>query len=223
MSIPYEARYWMRVEGKPLYLGCEGGSTSAETWSTLLDTLGCKMKQYVMINSQFEVEDNSSIIIFCSNEGKKENEIKIINYWLANSPPEVTTKYLGKNPENVNRVMKFEADCWNLYGPLDIAGAGLLLVTMINTLKNSKMMRKFPDNHLLGFNAFSDDDDTAPYVYGYFKSLDQVDISKDILSKVNSDEYTLAFSIWWRTYVFSISKDKYNSEDIIEGKDIKIL
>ena len=178
-SISFEAHFWVRTTNEEvIYLGRRGGplkqSDIEEEFTALLSELSSEYDTFLQFNSHLSPESNASI---SSHIDRKVNVI-MIDLWLADHDKEMelTAKYLGMNPNTQKVKMGLEAHCWKLDRPAHLIEVDIILAFMINSFKNRE--QTFKQDCLLRFMMFMDTPYDYPYVYGYFRSLDQVTVCK---------------------------------------------
>jgi hypothetical protein len=220
----YEAHYWVRTKNtEVVYLGEMAGPVPMndpyiENLEPLIDNLITHYGHFLGLNPQFEPEENA---IITPNIARSNDGTIVINLFLSANMPEMYVSYIGKNPESAKIKMKVEAHCWELYRPAHIMDIVTNSVLMFNKFKNKEKI--FPDNTLLRFMMYMDDYYHNPYIYGYFRPLDQIVFSKEKLSKVRPNEYLIEFCNTYQGYYLAIDKNKYHSNDNITEDDLRLI
>lgn len=219
----YEAHYWVRTQNSDvIYLGEFGGPIPSQLLTNnltpFINTIALNYGELLAINAQFKPENNAEVT---SSIGLITGNLIIINFWLANTDPIMTCEYLNKNPASAKIKMNVEAHCWKLGRAAHIVDIQENLAFIINKFKTKEKI--FKEDTLLRFIMYMDDPYGYPYIYGYFRPLNQVTVCKEKLLNVPVDEYKIEFCNTYQGHYFSINKSKYDSDHIITVDDLKFL
>lgn len=221
----YIARYYTKSDtGITYFLGESGGPISEneidEIMSNKLNGFTTKLAKDIVLyfnhNRHINPESGSKIAIFLE---QSEAGTITINFWLAEHEPQPKVHYTNNNDKLVK--IKVPAHCWDLYLGANFVDQHINLSLMLNELK--KYDKVVPENTIIRFMMHQDTNYLPPYIYGYFRPINQVTIALDDLNKCNSDSYPIELCYLHAAYYFSIKKNKWNSNDKITEDDLIML
>ena len=212
-------RYYVRSCDQTVYLiGESGGPTTQERIiqlvsgqdPLLIQALANDYDIYLRNNNHIQPEDGSVVNTYFEHD----NNGIIINLWLAKDGPMATCTYLGScsfvvAPGKLRGVKSEKSHCFDLYMGASFVPPEENLHTLLKQFRELEAV--VPDNHIIRFMMYQDDKYLPPYIYGYFKPIDEVTMGLESLNKCPSDCYCVEISHLTKAWYFTIKKEDYHS------------